>query len=69
MLTCYKTLHTHGILHGDVQPRHVRIHEDGGARLIDFDLCQTSSSSSEMEEEIRKVERMLTGAMVEEGQS
>ena len=37
MLEAYRRLHAAGIVHQDLEPRHIRIDKLGNVRLIDFE--------------------------------
>ncbi|WVO17697.1 hypothetical protein L204_105395 [Cryptococcus depauperatus] len=63
IVTLYRKLHRHGVLHGDPDPRHWRLHPEGGFRLIDFDsatmLPRGKKAMMAMEDEIELVKNHL----------
>ncbi len=62
MINAYTKLHNAGIVHGDVEYRHIR-RRDGGICLIDFDKGKYVEDSPDAEdlkeEEMREVRRVF----------
>ncbi len=60
ILSLYNKLHSAGILHVDVEPRHwLRHPHDGRIRLIDFDMAVVGPSEVEKALEIERVKDLL----------
>jgi serine/threonine protein kinase len=60
VLDAYKTLHAAGILHRDLEPRHVRIDREGGIRLIDFEGADfVGVGAGEIEDEEAELRELL----------
>ncbi|WVR00505.1 hypothetical protein IAU59_007648 [Kwoniella sp. CBS 9459] len=63
VINLYNKLHSVGVLHNDVQARHIRRGQDGKLRLIDFEGARyVGAGNQALQWEMHRVESLLQGA-------